>query len=83
MSKVDICCYDRVRLKDGREGTIVDIFVNPSDLDKYYEDTVLHIEFYDSEHKYERPKGEDKESDWFLDEVKPCDVVEITYRPNY
>lgn len=81
MDKLDLCYYDEVRLKNGSEGTIVEFWVPADELDKYYEEKVLIVEFYDPDHKYEWPEGEDPDRvDYFVDDIRPCDIVEVIYR---
>lgn len=81
MDKLDLCYYDEVRLKDGREGTIVEIWVSGYELENHYDETVLCVEFYDPDHKYEWPKGTAiGDGSYFLVDIRPCDVCEIIYK---
>lgn len=81
MDRLDLCYYDRVRLKDGREGTIVEFWVSADELEKCYEEEVLIVEFYDPDHKYVRPDcWASSKTDYFEDDIRPCDIVEVIYR---
>ena len=75
MEKLIFKDLDNVKLKDGREGTIVCVLVDEKDIPNYYEDPCLLVEFYDPEFKDKRPEGVRGENDWYVDEVKPSEIL--------
>lgn len=81
MDKLDLCYFDRVRLKNGSEGTIVEFWVPADELDKYYDIECVIVEFYDPDHKYEWPDCYDPNKyDYFEEDIRPCDIEEVIYR---